>query len=431
MMNRVIKNASWIVFCKIIQSLLSFIIGMFTARYLGPSNFGLISYASSIVAFFIPIMQLGFTSTLVQEIIANPESEGTVLGTSLILNIVSGVVSVLGVTAFSIVANPNEEETVLVCFLYSLTLIFQASEMTQYWFQAKLFSKYPSIVSLIAYIIVSIYKVYILVLGKSIFWFAITHVIEAFVISTMLIFIYRRMSKQKLKFSFLLGKEMFSRSKYYISSGLMVVIFQQTDRIMLKLLINEAETGYYSAALTCIGVTGFVFTAIIDSARPSILESKKYSDIAFQNRMKLLFMIITIFSFGQSIGMTLLANPLVNLLYGEEYLPAAQILRIAVWYVTFGYYGVVRNIWILAEGKQKYLWIINLLGAALNVIGNAVLIPLLGACGAAIASFATQFFTNFILCFLIKPIRPVGKLILNSLNLKLLIGIFKYKTIGE
>lgn len=54
----------------------------------------------------------------------------------------------------------------------------------------------------------------------------------------------------------------------------MVVIFQNTDKIMIKQMIGEEETGFYSAAITCIGISAFVFTAIIDTARPVILEEK-------------------------------------------------------------------------------------------------------------------------------------------------------------
>lgn len=425
MANRVLKNASWIVGCKIVQSIITFLIGMLTARYLGPSNYGLISYASSVVAFALPIMQLGFNSTLVQEFIEKPEKEGKILGTCLTLNILSAIASIVGVTSFAYIANPDETETVIVCFLYSLTLLFQAVEMTQFWFQAKLLSKYPSIVALIAYVVVAVYKIYILVSGKSIRWFAVSHVIEVFVIAILLIVLFKKLSKQKLSFSWELGKQMFNRSKYYITSSIMVVIFQQTDRIMLKLMLDEAQTGYYSAAITCIGITSFVFSAIIDSARPSILESNVSSKDRFEKKTVVLFSVITALSLAQSIGMTLLSKPIILIVYGEAFLPAVPVLSCAVWFVTFGYYGMVRNIWILAEGQQKYLWIINLCGAVMNVIVNLILIPLYGAVGAAVASVITQFFTNFVLCFVIKPIRKCGYLILKSFNPKNLVAFVK------
>lgn len=428
MENKVVKNASWIIICKVIQSMCAFIIGIFTARYLGPSNYGLISYAASIVAFFLPIMQLGFNSTLVREFISQPQKEGQVLGTSLVLNIVSSIVCIIGITTFSIISTPNEKETIIVCFLYSLTLLFQASEMTQYWFQAKLLSKYPSIVSLVAYVIVALYKVYILVVGKSVRWFAVTHVIEAIIIASALLIIYLKCGKQRLSFSFALAKEMFSRSKHYISSAMMVVVFQQTDRLMLKWMLNETETGFYSASLTCIGITGFVFAAIIDSARPSILESKKRSEQEYYDKMVMLYSIISILSIAQSVGMTVFAKLIVTIVFGNDFIQTVPILQIAVWYVMFGNYGSVRNVWILAEEKQKHLWKINLSGALINVFLNAVLIPMFGGSGAAFASLITQLFINVLLTFIMKPIRPCGRYIVECLKpsaIKKLISLVK------
>ena len=160
--NSVTKNALWIIICKIVQSFLGLIVSMLTARYLGPSNYGLISYAASVVAFVIPIMQLGFRSTLVSEIINNPEKEGEILGTSIFLNILSSLACVLGISVFVYIANKNETETLIVCTLYSLSLIFQATEMIQFWFQAKLMSQYTSLTSVFAYAAITAppYRIY-------------------------------------------------------------------------------------------------------------------------------------------------------------------------------------------------------------------------------------------------------------------------------
>jgi len=404
---------------------------MYTARYLGPSNYGLISYASSVVAFVTPIMQLGLSSTLVQEFIADPESEGNLLGTSLVLNIISAIACIVGVVTFTYIANPGEKVTLIVCSLYSLTLVFQASEMTRYWFQAKLLSKYPSLVSLIAYTVVSIYKIFLLITGKSIRWFAITHVIEACIISVLLFIIYIRVGGKRLRFSLSLGKKMLSKSKYYIIAGMMMVIYQQTDRIMLKLMLDESATGYYSAALSCIGMSGFVFSAILDTARPTILESKKESQEVYERRIILLSSVIVMISLLQSVGMTIFAKPLIWIIYGEQYFPAIPVLKLAVWYVAFGYIGSVRNIWILAEEKQRFLWIVDLSGAACNVLCNFLFIPALGVCGAALASMVTQFFANVILCFAMKTTRDCGILILKGLHPRRvteLIGILKNRS---
>ena len=142
--NKVVKNASWIIGCKIIQSVFALIVSMLTARYLGPSNFGLINYAASIVAFFLPIAQLGINNVLVQEFVNTPEEEGKILGTSLVSTFISALASIVGVISFAFIANRDEPVTIIVCALYSVMIVFQTLELTQYWFQAKYLSKYNS-----------------------------------------------------------------------------------------------------------------------------------------------------------------------------------------------------------------------------------------------------------------------------------------------
>lgn len=425
MNNRVYENVVWIIGCKIAQSLINLVIGLLTARYLGPSNYGIISYVSSIVAFALPIMQLGLKQTLVKEFLQDPDREGCVLGTALVINIVSSIFCILGSIAFVAIVDAGEKETILVCALYSLTLIFQATEMTQYWFQSKLLSKYPSIAMLCAYIAVAIYKLFLLITQKSVVWFALSNVLDYFLVSVILMVIYRRVGGQRLCFSRKTAYEMLSRSKYYIIPSLMVMIFQHTDRIMIKMMIGEAETGVYSAAITCIGISGFVFAAVIDSARPVILEMKAKDEVLYETRVTQLYSIITCMSMAQSVGMTLLAKPLVWLLYGPEYADSASILAVAVWYITFGNYGSVRNIWILAEEKQKYLTGINVAGAMANVILNFCLIPHWGAVGAALASLITQLFTNVIIGFIFKPIRRNNYLMVKSWNPKVVVRIIR------
>lgn len=423
--NRILKNATWIIACKIVQSILSFIVGTLTVRYLGPTNYGVITYAVSVISFLLPIMQLGLNNTLVKEFIRNPNNEGEILGTALIINIISSLFSMAGAISFVSIANAGERETIIVCALYSLVLLFQATEMTVYWFQSKLQSKYPSIATLIAYVAVTIYKVYLLVTGRSVVWFAVSYVLDFFLISIILLVIYKKLSTQKLSINWNIGRQMLSRSKYYIVPSLMVVVFQHTDRIMLKLMVSDTETGLFSAAITCTGMTGFVFHAIIDSARTVILETKERTPELYERRVVQLYSIITAFALTQSICITILAKPIIYLLYGKAFLAAVPILQLAVWYDTFGYYSSVRNIWILAEEKQKHLTKINIVGALANVVFNVCLIPALGGIGAAIASIVSQFFTNVIIGFVYKPIRRNNYLMLKSLNPKVMIGLLK------
>lgn len=430
-MNKVTKNAIWIIGGKVAQSVFALVINMLTARYLGPSNLGLITYASSLIAFVTPVMQLGFSYVLVQDIVNDPDSEGKVLGTSIILSLISAICCIIGVTAFAFAVNPDEKDTILICLLYGLILIFQALEHIQYWYQAKLISKYTSVISLIAYLVVSVYKIYLLASKKSVYWFALSNVLDYAIISVASIVMYRKLGGKRLTFSWATGKRMFARSHPYILSSMMVTVFAQTDKIMIKMMIDEASTGYYGAAVTCAGMTAFVFTAIIDSFRPSIYEGKKWSEDVFKYRLTMLYSIVIYLSLAQSIVMTVFSKWIVLFLYGDAYSSAISALRIVVWYTTFSYLGGARSAWILANEKQKYLPMINLSGALANVALNAILIPLIGINGAAIASLITQIFTNVVVCYIIKPIRPNVWIMLEALKPKYLveaIGKLRQKT---
>lgn len=413
---KVFNNAKWIILCKIIQSVLQLVVGMLCARYLGPSNYGLISYAASIVAFATPVMRLGFNATLVHELVEAPEKEGEIMGTSLAMNILSSVLCMGGVAAFVAFANAGDKETLLVCVLYGLSLFFAAIEMIQYWFQYKLQSKYASVIMLVSYIFVSLYRIYLLVTSKSVYWFAVTHSIEYGIIGITLIFLYMKKYKGRFSVSFSAAKSMFSRSKHYILSSLMVVVFQNTDHIMLTTMISDEENGFYTAAITSAGVIQFVYTAIIDSFRPMILSGKKENAQDYKKLISMLYCVIIYLSVAQSLVFSVFSKLIISVLYGESYMASVPVLRILIWFIVFSYMGTVRNVWILAEQKQRYLWIINLSGAAFNIILNAVMIPYWGACGAAFASLLTQFFTNFVLGFIMKPVRENNVLLLKGIN---------------
>ncbi len=417
---KVFHNAKWIVGCKIIQSLLNLIVGMLSARYLGPANYGLINYAASIVGVFIPIMQLGMRSTLVQEYISRPDEEGSVMGSALVMSLVSSLACMVSIALFTGMANPGDKVTFLVVVLYSCLLPFQAIEMIQYWFQAKLLSKYPSVAMLAAYVVVSIYKIYLLMTQKSVYWFALSHAVEYMVSGILLLVVYSKKKNAKITISFRLMKALFNRSKYYIVSSIMVTIFANTDHLMLTLMIGTTENGIYSAAFTSAGVLNFVYAAIIDSARPAILTNKYENEALFQNSLSGLYCVITYIGLLESLFFTILAKPIVAILYGNNYMESVPVLQIVVWYIAFSYIGTVRNVWILAENKQKFLWIVNLCGALMNILLNVLFIPVWGACGAAFASVLTQFFTNVVVGFLIKPIRKNNELLLKGLNPRLI-----------
>ena len=199
-------------------------------------------------------------------------------------------------------------------------------------------------------------------------------------------------------------------------SGMMVAIYTSTDKIMLKHLLDEAQVGFYSTALTLSNSWTFILAAINESLFPVILQSFGNAEV-FERKNKQLYSIIFYFSFSVALLVTILANPIVTLLYGAAYLPAAASLRIVTWNTAFSYLGSARDAWIISYKRQRYLIYLYAGSAVTNVVLNALLIPGLGASGAALASLVTQISTSVIFPALIPDLRPNVRLMLDAIRL--------------
>lgn len=417
-LSKVSKNIAWILACRIAQAVFALIINSVTARYFGPTNYGVISYAASLVAFVTPLMKLGTTEIIVNELIQQPEKEGEVLGTSIVMTMGTSLLCILGLFSFVNIANHGEPTTILTVLLYSLLLLSQSMEQIQYWFHAKYLSKTVSLTTLAVYFLISGYKIILLLTGKSVYWFAASNALDHFIVAVILMIAYKRKDGQPLRFSAEAMKRLWRNGKLYVLPEMMGLVLQQSDRIMLQFFSGNDEVGLYASALSIATMTSFIFTAIIGSYRPLILESKIESAEKYGKNMAKLHGIVVYLAILQCIFVVLFSKPIVYILYGQAYLPSITMLRIVIFYTVFSYVGALRSLWILAEGKQRYLWIISLSGMLLNVALNFVLIHYWGGEGAAFATLITQVFTNIVIIALVKPLRAHLRFLWNGMMIK-------------
>lgn len=397
---------------------INLVIGLLTARYLGPSRFGLIGYAAAYIGFFSSFCTLGLNSILVKEIIDNSDKEGEILGTSLFLRAFSSILSALAILCIVSLVDKGDETVIAVVGLSTIGMIFQTFEVFNYWFQSRLQSKVSALVSLTAYIVMAVYKTFLLVTGKSVIWFALSTSVDYICIAVLLLMAYRKHGGSRLRVSGKRGRMLLQKSCHFILPGLMVAVYAQTDKIMLKQMISAAETGYYSTAVTLCGVWCFVLSAIIDSMYPEITKAFAIDRNLFERRNKQLYAIVFYVSAIVSILITLLAEPAIHILYGKAFLPAVVPLRIITWYTAFAYLGVARNAWVVCENRQRYLIWVYTSAALSNVILNVLLIPRWGAAGAAMASLSAQVITTMVAPFFIKGLRENTKMMVAAIFLK-------------
>ena len=413
-----IKNAGWLIGGKMAQMVLSFVISILTARYLGPGNYGVVNYGQAYVAFFTAFCTLGINAVIIKDFVDHPDEEGTAIGTTLVLRAISSFLSAIMIVSIVSILDAGEPETIIVTALCSISLLFQIFDTFNYWFQSRYQSKVTSIASFVAYFIVSIYKIILLVLKKSVKWFAFSTSLDYIAIAILLLFAYRKYNGPKLSYSTNKARELLGKSYHYILSSMMVAIYGQTDKLMLKQMMDSSEVGYYSIATAICMIWVFILQAIIDSLFPTILNLYGKDEKAFIRKNKQLYAIVFYMSMAVSVLFTVFGGFVISLLYGETYMPSVGPLRIATWYTAFSYLGVARNAWVVCNDKQKYLKYLTFGAAVVNVLLNLLLIPVLGASGAALASLITQISTSILLPYAFSGMRENAKMMIDAILLK-------------
>ena len=405
---KIIKNSSWLVGDKVFTMIIGVFVTAIVARYFGPESYGQFNYALSFVTLFTAFSTLGLETLTVKAIVDKEQDEGTILCTSLVLRVIGGIILTFIAVILIRLIEPNDSNTHILVFILSLTMVFKALEVIEYWIQAHQRAKISSVVRMTAYVIIAAFKIGMVLLGGNLIHFALIHMLNVIIIGIGLIIAYFRNREEKFKWKVDIdyAKSILSQSWYLILSGLMVTLYMQIDKVMLgSLMPTKVEVGVYSAAVSIASMWYFVPMAIIISFKPVIMSKKKINQNSYLKSVQLLYTIVTWLGIGFAIFVLIFSNPIVNILYGAEYSKAVDILSISIWGGIFAMIGTASSTWLVCEGLQKYNTIFVFSGAITNVLLNAILIPKLGGYGAAIATFLTQFIANIVTPAFFKKTR--------------------------
>lgn len=417
-----VNNSLWIIGGKIAQMLLTLIIGAISARYLGPSNYGLINLGAAYTALFTPIISLGLYGIIVNEIVNKPNEDGVILGSAVGLRIISAIISSICILGLVILTHPKNELLWIVTMLQCTAILFQWSDTFNYWCQSQYNSKAAVCIQLAAYIIASVYKIYLLITQKSVEWFAFSLGVDFILQAIFFVRYFQKEGNCKLKFRLQTAKRLLSQSYHYVFSSLASVVYGQIDRLMLGTMLGTSVVGLYTAAVTISSMWTFILSAIIDSVRPKIIETRRSSIELYRKRIIQLYSFIIYFSIAVSVGICFCSRYIISIIYGKEYLDAQISLCILTWGTCFSFLGVARSIWCVCEKRQKYEKYLSIIGSILNVILNAIMIPIFGMNGAAIATLITQIGTNFGFLFLIPEMRENSFYILKAFDIRCILN---------
>lgn len=412
---RVIANMSWLMGGKIVNMILSFFVSLATARYLGPTNFGSINYVAAYVSFFSSIASLGLSVIVIKEVSSGQEDANKVVWTGIWFRFLTAVASTIGVVAFFAIAKSDDPLLLPIAALESIAILASAFDTFMYWFQGKLLGKYVSIAGVIAYLAMSLYRIWLLANGANILWFAFATSVDTLVLALVLMIFYIRQNGFHPSVSFPLGKRLLKQSYHYMISGLIAILYSKIDQIMLGDMLDKTSVGLYSAALTIAGLWGMIPSAFIQSVSPILYKNAQTDRGMFLKRLRQSYAGIWFLNVCWSLGISLFSYWVVLLLYGEAYLGARSALVIVVWYSGISSLGSLTQVYLATENKNKYVNYFALAGLITDVVLNSLLIPRFGIVGAAVATLTTYCVIHIIMPLLIKDTREAAILILQGM----------------
>jgi PST family polysaccharide transporter len=261
-----------------------------------------------------------------------------------------------------------------------------------------------------AYIVINIVKIFALLTGFSIIFFAVLTIMEVVLAATILIFFYFNISKQSASswvFDASFAKNLLSRSWPLIISDIFITFYMRLDQLMLKSLAGYTEVGRYSAVVRISEIHYFLAGAICVSVYPTIVKMKERDEKEFMRGFQRLLNILTTVSVIVAIVVSCFSNTITGVLYGAKYPGIGSILAVHVWTGVFVFLGVGASNWFIINDLQRHVLIYTLIGLVINVILNFILIPRYLSLGSAVATLIAQLFAAVICNCLTKKTRPM------------------------
>jgi len=410
-------NTSWLFFERIIGMVVTLFVGVYVARYLGPANFGLLSYAGSFVGLFAGIATLGLDGIVVRELVRDEKKRDELLGTTFVLKII-GSILVLIIIVIAVRFTNNDNFTNLLIFIIIIGTIFQSFNVINFYFHSKVLSKYTVYAQIFSSIICSAIKLVLIYFNMSLIYFVIVSLLQSIILALGLIVMYVRQKSSLFNWSlnFSLAKNLLKDSWPLMLSGIAISIYMKIDQVMIKNMLDTKAVGNYAVAVRLSEVWYFIPMAITGSLFPAIVNAKKISEKLYYERLQKLYTLMTWLAIGIAVPMTFLANDIIRILFGIQYQSAAGVLQIYVWAGVFVFLGVASSQYLLAENYTKISFLRTFIGAVVNVILNIILISKYGINGAAMATVISYFVATFFILFIPKTSNQVV-LMLKSINL--------------
>jgi len=170
-----------------------------------------------------------------------------------------------------------------------------------------------------------------------------------------------------------------------------VEIYWYADIILLEMLSSDLQVGWYSAGYKLFEALLILPVIICQAVSPQLSRLFVSDRAEHRNLMRRILKFAFIISVVVICCGFIVADDLVEFLYGSDFQPAAAGLKILLIGFLFTFLHFVLYAVLISIDQQSTLARMSLIGLMFNIIANLLLIPSYGLIGAAGATVASEF----------------------------------------
>lgn len=383
--------------------------GIVVARYLGPEQLGLLVFAQAMFGLVIPLIDLGLPAILIRDFSVRQDWRET------LASAVTGQAAV-GVVATAVAAavvlwtrGVSTDIVLLVVAVSPIPLLGVLSTTFRTYHEAVGRTRRIVTTALTATLTSAGTKVLLVVVGAPLWTIGV-----AITLDSLILFVghlrgipaRRTLGALRHRSDRAVTRRLLRESWPLLLAGVGVTIFMKVDVVMLGVLRGDQEAGIYSAAARLSEAWYFLPTAAMAAIRPVL--SRLYADgehTAYTRILRQFMATAALVGYLVVAGTWLAAELIISTLYGPDFGASSAVLRVHIVVLPLVFISV--HPYLVDRGLTLYsLWFTGA-AAVVNVGLNVVLIPRMGASGAAVATVASYALAGWLLNGVTRATRPL------------------------
>lgn len=366
-------------------------VGIFTyalvVRHLGPVEYGRYSWVLNFITIFLPLVQYGLDETVSRDLVNakdDLERTRTVLWGALIVRSCNAIVGAILMIIVVRLVRADDPGLIAMVSWYGLAYLFRAFEAGDLLFQARLDVRRLTFSRNLAYVLSSALKITGVWLGQATGFFVFLSGLEYFFGRLFAWFAYRR--EWKTLSPSIDGSYIFSIYREAFPQFVTLALFVLNDRLAVLALARSSgdeSVGLYNAASGLLEIWNFLPLAIAASLFPPIVRAHGREPALYESRSQRFFDLMVWLGLALALGISLLGELAVKILFGEKFAGTLPVLQVLAWYQPLAFFHMARMKWFALEGRLPALLLVAVVTVGLNMYLLWQWTPALGAKGAA------------------------------------------------